>query len=207
MGKFTDLSGQCFGSWQILRLAGTTRGGSFYECQCECGTIKNIFRSNLVSGKTKSCGCKKGAIIASKCTKHGFAKSRVRKATRVYGIWSGMLNRCLNPNNHAYTNYGARGITVCDRWKKFENFLADMGEPENNQSIERINNNGNYEPENCRWADASDQMRNTSRTKLNSQIVEKIRNNQLSVKEVCSMTGCSPGAYYAAKNSTNWKQM
>jgi hypothetical protein len=116
-----------------------------------------------------------------------------------------MMNRCFNPKNHAYENYGKRGITVCDNWKVFENFLADMGQPEPHQSIDRIDNNGNYEPKNCRWATNSQQMRNTSRTKLTDEIVKQIRSGHLSAKEVCEMTGCSPSTYYAVKKGINWK--
>lgn len=205
MGKFTDLSGQCFGSWQILRLAGTTRGGSFYECQCECGTIKNIFRGNLVSGKTKSCGCMKAESIAKAKTSHGQSRKKRGKATKLYNTWSSMLTRCCNPNSNAYSRYGGRGIKVCDRWHKFENFAKDMGEPETWQSIERIDNNGNYEPENCRWADSGEQMRNTSKTKLTQDIVLKIKTNEISLKEVQAITGCSASTYYAAKSGVNWK--
>jgi len=94
--------------------------------------------------------------------RHGHAA----KPTSIYMIWHEMIERCRNPNNKAYPNYGGRGITVCKRWLKFENFLTDMGEHPVGLSIDRINNNGNYEPSNCRWATRSEQMINSRNAKL-----------------------------------------
>ena len=205
MGKFTDLTGKTFGNWNVLRWVRSERGGSVYECVCKCGTKRIIFRSNLISGKTKSCGCAKSEIISRTKIKHGFAANSSRKAKRIYTIWGSMMNRCFNPSNHAYHNYGGRGITVCDRWKDFENFLLDMGQPKDDQSIDRINNDGNYEPGNCRWSDNFEQMRNTSRTKLTDEIASQIKSGKISMREVCEITGCSPSTYYAVKKGINWK--
>jgi hypothetical protein len=89
-----------------------------------------------------------------------------RSGTRVYKIWAGMISRCINPNKgNAWCRYGGRGIKVCDRWlNSFENFFSDMGEPPDKHSIDRIDNNGNYSPENCKWSSAKEQMSHTSRT-------------------------------------------
>lgn len=205
MGRFTDLSGQKFGFWTVSALSGSNRSGSIYECICQCGCVKNIPRCNLISEKTKSCGCMKSSTISKKKTTHGHSCGKNNKASKVYNTWSSMINRCFNSENQSYKYYGKRGITVCDDWKIFENFLADMGQPEPHQSIDRINNNGNYEPKNCRWATNSQQMKNTSRTRLTDEIVKQIRSEQISAKEVCKMTGCSPSTYYAVKKGINWK--
>lgn len=205
MPKFTDLSGRQFGAWNVVRLAERKRGGSVYECVCKCGTIRLVHRSNLVAGKTQSCGCEKAAKIAEKRTTHGHSRSINKPASKVYNCWSSMIDRCSNPRNSAYDRYGGRGIIVCERWKSFENFLADMGNPYAWQSIDRINVNGNYEPDNCRWASDKQQARNTRRTKFTEQMVTEIRAGKIGVAEAINMTGCSRSAYYMAKRGNNWK--
>lgn len=147
----------------------------------------------------------KAEKIAKAKTSHGQSCKKGERATKLYNTWSSMLTRCYNSNSNAYFRYGGRGIKVCDRWHKFENFAKDMGNPEPWQSIERIDNDGNYEPGNCRWASSFEQMRNTSRTKLTRDMVAKIRSGEMSLDKVQAITGCSPATYYAAKNGVNWK--
>lgn len=205
MPKFQDLSNKKFGKWTVVEKAGSYRGSSIYKCVCDCGSIKNVLRPNLISGKTKSCGCGKSEAVALKKITHGQSRKKNQKATKVYTIWSSMLNRCNNKNNSAYKNYGGRGINVCDRWLKFENFLQDMGEPKSNESIDRIDNNKGYFPENCRWATAKIQNRNKSNTKLTEQDVKDLRSKKITVKELAKKRLCSKTTVYSAKTGRNWK--
>jgi hypothetical protein len=124
--------------------------------RCKCGKFTIRIAARVLNGHITSCGCRKEEINKAVAkTTHG------KRRSRVYGIWGGMKKRCYNPNSKSYPDYGGRGITVCSRWlNSFENFLADMGEPPTGTSIERNDNNGNYEPKNCVWADALTQARN-----------------------------------------------
>jgi hypothetical protein len=118
-------------------------------CNCSCGQNSIVYQMHLRSGRTTSCGCSAGSIT------HGDTGSIE------YFTWLSMSARCNNPKHKAYIHYGARGITVCDRWKDYTNFLADMGRrPAGNYSLDRIDNDGNYTPSNCRWATKWEQARN-----------------------------------------------
>lgn len=126
-----------------------------WQCECDCGKQTRASRLDIRSGRTRSCGCRIGEGIGARSTTHG------KTDTPEHRVWRHMLGRCFNPTDDAYRNYGARGITVCERWRTFENFLADMGErPTNNHTIERKNNDGNYEPDNCVWLPRPEQNRN-----------------------------------------------
>lgn len=196
-----EIVGDKFGHWTVASKANRGKRFSEYECVCSCGTIRIIARGNLVQGKTKSCGCMKGAAVSALMTKHGMAGAPHNK---VYAAWSSMMTRCFNERCKSWPNYGGRGITVCKRWESFENFLEDMGKPEPHHSLDRIDANGNYQPDNCRWADAKTQTRNRRNVKLSEQIVVGLRNGALAPAAVIKSTGCKPSTAYAARRGQNW---
>lgn len=161
MGSLRNLVGEKFGRLQVTeRYSQEGKGKVKWLCKCECGGTAIAQSAHLLDGRRVSCGCAKeaGNQIKRKKPIHGHCVNG--KNSRVYKIWQGMITRCSNKNNAAYKNYGARGISVCERWKDFELFLNDMGEPIYSQSLDRIDVNGNYEPYNCRWATSAEQARN-----------------------------------------------
>jgi hypothetical protein len=127
-----------------------------FNCLCECENETNVLLNDLRTNKTTSCGCYKTETNIKLKTTHGLRNHPL------YPTWSDMKKRCYNPNNKDYKNWGGRGIKVCDRWlNSLENFIEDMGEkPTPQHSIDRKNNNGNYEPSNCRWATSTEQLNN-----------------------------------------------
>jgi hypothetical protein len=149
--KFIDLTGQRFGKLTVAaRMPSSRTGQTRWLCHCDCGKAKIVQAGNLKTGHVASCGC---------LARHGLTK------TPTYASWTAMINRCTNPRNPNYPNYGGRGITVCERWRNsFLDFLDDVGErPSLEHSIDRINNYGNYEPGNCKWSTATEQNNNRRR--------------------------------------------
>lgn len=148
-----NLTGQRFGCLVALELA--ARCPTRWLCRCDCGKSKVIFAHNLKAELTTSCGCVNRLLSIERFTTHGLSKSVTYKA------WLHMRERCLNPKDKCYPDWGGRGITVCSRWlHSFENFLSDMGEKPPGLSLGRIDNDGNYTPKNCRWETHSQQMKN-----------------------------------------------
>lgn len=162
MGKIQDLIGQKFGRLKVLNFAGLDRWHKGrWRCQCDCGTILPAVETHqLKSGKTKSCGCYRADMRHNKRT-HGQAGSRL------YWVWSCMIQRCENPHNNAFANYGGRGIVVCPAWHDFLKFSlwAQESGYSDGLSLDRIDNNAGYSPDNCRWATRTQQNRNTRRNR------------------------------------------
>jgi hypothetical protein len=152
-----DLSGQRFGQLLVLRRADKTdsKHNSYWLCRCDCGKLKTVRGGNL-KHQTRSCGC----LMAGNNLVHGHTRNR--KWTPTYRTWITMLHRSTTKNqkDDHWKHYAGRGITVCERWRSFENFLADMGERPEGRSIDRIDNDKGYYPENCRWATPKEQNAN-----------------------------------------------
>lgn len=160
-----------YGVWEILSHEKKQIDGRVYfECKCACGTIKDVIVKNLKSGASKSCGCVGKRKLISRSVRHN------RRHTRVWRIWQAMKNRCGNKNIKQYRNYGGRGIKVCERWRNsFVAFYEDMGDPPEGMSIDRIDNNGDYEPHNVKWSTSQEQMRNkSSNRKINGICITDI---------------------------------
>lgn len=172
MGVIKDLVGKKFNRWTVIEYAGKDKYNNalwLCECACESKTRRIVNGNNLRRGISASCGCLQKELAKENCVKRNtetgsqYAKKHGLCHTRIYTIWSGMIDRCYRKNNKHYQDYGGRGIIVCDEWKNnvetFYNWAINNGYNDN-LSIDRINNDGNYEPNNCRWATVNEQVNN-----------------------------------------------
>ena len=177
-----NIIGERFGRLTILEYSYTNKHKKrVYTCLCDCGNVKNIVYNSLSSGLTKSCGCLKKEKSQATGLKNKDSGKHNMSNTSTYRSYVDMKNRCYNKHSKKYYRYGGRGITVCDRWlESFENFLEDMGEKPNGLTLDRIDNNGNYEPNNYRWATITQQ--NINKEKSDMWGIRKEKNGKYSMR-------------------------
>jgi len=190
-----DLRGLRFGRLVILDNVnyGTSRHAKL-KCACDCGIIKLVNKSSLLAHDSESCGCLQRQLLSIKTTTHGKYHSLEYKA------WAYMRTRATNPNHKHWGRYGGRGITVCERWKTFENFFEDMGEkPFPKAQLDRIDNDGNYELENCRWATPQENASNKSNT-----IWITLNGETKTLAEWSEITGMKKDTIKARINTYGW---
>jgi len=184
-GQIKRLEGEKFGRLTVLSLAGIDDHGAIWSCVCSCGGIKEAASRHLRSGNTQSCGCMQ--VEAGRATAtHGMSN------TPTYNSWVGMHDRCKREDHRSWKDYGGRGIYVCARWEKFENFLIDMGiKPSPKHSIDRIDNNGIYDPKNCQWSLMVDQQRN----KRSNRLIN-LHGKEIPITVACEILGIQRGMVY-----------
>lgn len=153
-----NLVGCVFERWTVIEYAGPSKNCAKWLCRCSCGVEKVVYSNSLITGRSSSCGCFAKEMASLNRMEHGHNTRSGQSPT--YKSWRNMLRRCTDPKHGSFKNYGGRGIKVCEEWKTFDKFLADMGERESGKTLDRIDSNGNYEKSNCRWFDMKEQANN-----------------------------------------------
>lgn len=196
--KLEDLTGRQFGRLAVVRLAEKRNGRTMWQCRCECGTVKDVQSAQLKGSRTTSCGCQRSENMVARNLKHGMGgKDRPPEFT----VWLNMRTRCFSPSDKKYADYGGRGITVEEPWASdFAAFYRDMGpRPARGYEIDRINNDGNYKPGNCRWVPHIDNVNN----RRNSAYVEW-RGEKLTIAEWSKRVGISDRTIWMRLNKLKW---
>ena len=211
--RFLNLTGLTFGRLTVIEYKGSSpTGKKRWLCKCNCGSVSVATTSSLRKGSTRSCGCLHREIMASRQKKPSSVRFSVSKH-ELYGTYRCMLDRCYVKTTTGYKNYGGRGIKVCDRWVDNENsFYEDMGERPKDMSLDRIDTNGNYTPENCRWATYKVQSQNRRDNVLTSDMVVKMRKLHESGRSIRSIwMEFVPNSNYStvrcAVKSLTWKNL
>lgn len=195
MGNFKDLTGERFGRLEVLGVARKVTSGKreryYWACRCDCGNEKEVRTDCLTSGNTRSCGCmrdEQAAINVVVNHTHKMSKSRL------YHEWQSIKYRCFNTNDKRYGDYGGRGITMCEEWQSPENFFnwALANNYSDDLTIDRIDNNGNYEPSNCRWVDIKTQCRNRR-----SNVIVEYQGQEMTLIEASERSGIAYGTLAA----------
>lgn len=156
-----NLDGQRFGKLTVVERVQSKKGRSRFVCLCDCGAESVVVGTDLKSGNTTSCGCVKKVIGFTSNLIHGGSAGDMAGA---YRSWRSMKQRCTNPNSRGWGEYGAKGITVCERWMTYDNFYADMGDRPDGYSLERVDVTLGYSPENCKWIPHPEQAKNKRNT-------------------------------------------
>lgn len=183
-----QLFGQRFGRLVVTGRVKNRKGYTVWACMCDCGTATETLGVSLASGNTLSCGCLLSEVRKTASVTHA------ARRTKAYASWAHMRQRCGNKRDKDYPRYGGRGITVCERWEDFVLFLEDMGQPPTNHTLDRVDNDGPYSPENCRWASRVTQRRNNS-----ANIIVTIRGESMPLADAC--------ARYRVKHQTAYTRL
>lgn len=202
MGRVVDLTGQRFGRLLVLyKDDKNNKKDNKWICRCDCGNVISAYTTNLTRGKSTSCGCYRNELSKERMTTHGHSNDE----HRLYRVWDSMRQRCNNKNDKAYKNYGGRGICVCCEWQTsfeaFRNLAIESGYSDA-LTIERIDVNKNYCPENCKWIPFSEQAANTRRNRFVT-----IDGETHTLREWARIKGINPGTVYSRINSKHWDEV